>query len=46
MPNIHHFVLRWLQTVSMPGIDKDALTHQHLLHSMDALINHQSTIRW
>lgn len=31
-------VLRWLQTVSMPGIEVDKLTHQHLLRSMDALI--------
>jgi hypothetical protein len=26
--------LRWLQTVSMPGVDADKLTHQQLLHSM------------
>jgi hypothetical protein len=26
-------VLRWLQTVSMPAIDVDKLTHQHLLRS-------------
>ena len=32
-------VLRWLQTVSMPGIDADALTHQQLLRSMDALMD-------
>ena len=37
-------VLRWLQTVSMPGIDKDTLTHQHLLRSMDALMDHQSAV--
>lgn len=37
-------VLRWLQTVSMPGIDTDALTHQHLLRSMDALMDHQSAV--
>ena len=32
-------VLRWLQTVRMPGIDADALTHQQLLRSMDALMD-------
>ena len=37
-------VLRWLQTVSMPGIDTDSLTHQHLLRSMDALMDHQSAV--
>ena len=37
-------VLRWLQTVSMPGIDSDSLTHQHLLRSMDALMDHQSAV--
>ena len=31
-------VLRWLQTVSMPGIDTATLTHKHLLRSMDALV--------
>ena len=31
-------VLRWLQTVSMPQVDVEALTHQHLLRSLDALI--------
>lgn len=37
-------VLRWLQTVSMPGIDVGALTHQHLLRSMDALMDHQDAV--
>jgi hypothetical protein len=37
-------VLRWLQTVSMPGIDADALTHQKLLRSMDALMDHQDAV--
>ena len=34
-------VLRWLQTVYMPQIDAAALTHQQLLRSMDALMDHQ-----
>lgn len=37
-------VLRWLQTVSMPGIDTKALTHQQLLRSMDALMDHQDAV--
>ncbi|KAF5294375.1 hypothetical protein FQA39_LY19349 [Lamprigera yunnana] len=37
-------VLRWLQTVSMPGIDSAKLTHQQLLRSMDALMDHQGAV--
>ncbi len=37
-------VLRWLQTVSMPSIDVDKLSHQHLLRSMDALMDHQQAV--
>lgn len=37
-------VLRWLQTVSMPQINVDALTHQHLLRSLDALMDHQDAV--
>ena len=37
-------VLRWLHTVSMPGIEVDKLTHQHLLRSMDALMDHQQAV--
>ena len=37
-------VLRWLQTVSMPGVDVQRLTHQHLLRSMDALMDHQAAV--
>jgi transposase len=36
--------LRWLQTVSMPGVDPAKLTHQHLLRSMDALMDHQRAV--
>ncbi|MFY8017753.1 MAG: IS1634 family transposase [Inhella sp.] len=36
--------LRWLQTVSMPGIDVEGLSHQHLLRSMDALMDHQEAV--
>ena len=37
-------VLRWLQTVSMPGIDAKTLTQQQLLRSMDALMDHQDAV--
>jgi len=37
-------VLRWLQTVSMPGIDVDQLSHQQLLRSLDALMDHQQAV--
>ena len=37
-------VLRWLETVSVPEVDTASLTHQHLLRSMDALMNHQDAV--
>jgi hypothetical protein len=37
-------VLRWLQTVSVPQVDVKALTHQHLLRSLDALMDHQEAV--
>jgi transposase len=37
-------VLRWLETVSIPEVDSAALTHQHLLRSMDALMAHQEAV--
>jgi len=37
-------VLRWLQTVALPGIAVETITHQHLLRSMDALIDHQAAV--
>jgi transposase len=36
--------LRWLQTVSMPGVEPGKITHQHLLRSMDALMDHQGAV--
>ncbi len=33
-------VLRWLETVSIPDVDVESLSHQHLLRSMDALMAH------
>ena len=37
-------VLRWLKTVSMPGVEPDKLSHQQLLRSMDALMAHQDAV--
>jgi hypothetical protein len=37
-------VLRWLETVAMPGIAVESITHQHLLRSMDALMDHQTEV--
>ena len=37
-------VLRWLETVSLPGVDTATMTHQHLLRSMDALMTHQDAV--
>lgn len=37
-------VLRWLETVSIPEINTKALTHQQLLRSMDAIMDHQEAV--
>lgn len=37
-------VVRWLETVSLPGVDTAAMTHQHLLRSMDDLMTHQDAV--
>lgn len=37
-------VLRWLETVAMPGVDAATITHQHLLRAMDALEDHQGEV--
>ena len=37
-------VLRWLETVSLPGIDSKTITHQHLLRAMDALVDHHEAV--
>lgn len=37
-------VLRWLQTVALPDIEVKAVTHQHLLRSMDALMDNQNGV--
>ena len=37
-------VLRWLETVALPELDIKAITHQQLLRSMDALMDHQGAV--
>lgn len=37
-------VLRWLDNVVLPGVDTDALNHQRLLRSMDALIEERRDV--
>lgn len=37
-------VLRWLETVDLPEVDTARLTHQHLLRSMDAVMDHQAAV--
>ena len=37
-------VLRWLETVSLPGVQSEAIEHQHLLRAMDALVDQQGAV--
>ena len=37
-------VLRWLQTVSLPGVMAPSIDHQHLLRAMDALVDHKDEV--
>ena len=37
-------VLRWLQTVALPDIEVNGVTHQQLLRSMDALMEQQGAV--
>ncbi|MBP0628117.1 IS1634 family transposase [Cupriavidus sp. AcVe19-1a] len=37
-------VLRWLETIGLPGLSIDAVDHQHLLRAMDALVSHQAEV--
>lgn len=37
-------VLRWLETVALPELDVKATTHQQLLRTMDALMDHQAAV--
>ena len=37
-------VLRWLETVALPDIGVQAVTHQHLLRSLDALMDQREAV--
>jgi hypothetical protein len=37
-------VLRWVETVALPEVEVTAITHQQLLRSMDALMDHQADV--
>ena len=37
-------VLRWLETVALPEAEVKAITHQHLLRSMDALMDQHEAV--
>ena len=37
-------VLRWLETVSLPGVLMESIEHQHLLRAMDALVEHKEEV--
>lgn len=37
-------VLRWLETVALPEVEVKAITHQHLLRSMDALMDQHEAV--
>lgn len=37
-------VLRWLETVALPGVMAESIDHQHLLRAMDALVDHRDEV--
>ena len=37
-------VLRWVQTVTLPGQMAESIEHQHLLRAMDAMVEHQDEV--
>ena len=37
-------VLRWLETVALPGTSLASIDHQHLLRAMDALVEHKAEV--
>ena len=41
-PNSKLGVLRWLETVALPGTSLESIDHQHLLRAMDALVEHKA----
>lgn len=37
-------VLRWVETIALPGVMAEAIEHQHLLRAMDAMVEHQEEV--
>ena len=37
-------VMRWLQTVALPGTSLESIDHRHLLSAMDALVDHKAEV--
>ena len=37
-------VLRWVETVALPGVMAESIDHQHLLRAMDAMVDHQDEV--
>jgi transposase len=37
-------VLRWLQTVALPGTSLESIDHRHRLSAMDALVDHKTEV--
>lgn len=37
-------VIRWLDTVALPGLNAENVTHDHLLRAMDALVDQQPAV--
>ena len=37
-------VLRWMETIALPGTSLQAIDHQHLLRAMDALVDHKTAV--
>jgi len=37
-------MLRWLEQVYLPGVDRESVKHQHLLRAMDVLLEHKQEI--
>jgi transposase len=37
-------VLRWVETVALPGVMAESIDHQHLLRAMDALVEHREEV--
>ena len=37
-------VLRWVETIALPGVMAETIEHQHLLRAMDAMLEHQEEV--